>query len=399
MRSDSESRRLACTRSCDRAEEFGANGPPTATPEPLRISRDTYDVAERRNTMNTKKILALLIAGSVLTAGIPLQQASAQSLTAQSAQVYLRYDSTAYEINGTTTWTFDRAGAMPYYTNSWDGQPPAVVTGKGEQTSPGVPDAAVNDLRNFVQDQRCVFFNGGALNPGVYTQTVNGTAGWKWTYTFTITPTQPDVAAGTAWTAVETGGTVDVGFSGFVASESFLQNGTTNKYSFTLLNNGDSRVSGVSAQLQKQDGSNWVAVGDTLDLNNVDTDRDDVNDALAVRSTSLAEDYAYSGNAGVFGKSSVFGALHAPGYKAANWVSRILNGIADGSISDNFKGNNNDLTAGNVHQADFEGEFAGLSEPGSYRTVIAGTIKGNAGSANQAFSVAENSMVIGGCSE
>jgi hypothetical protein len=119
--------------------------------------------------------------------------------------------------------------------------------------------------------------------------------------------------------------------------------------------------------------------------------------SLAV--TAAAVDFQYAGNGGVFGKSSVYGALHAPGYKSANWVSAILNGTSDGSAYvDNFHGNNNDLLAGNVHQAAFDGAFPGLTDGGDYRTVVSGTIKGNGGSASQAFSISENNLVIGGCS-
>jgi hypothetical protein len=73
-------------------------------------------------------------------------------------------------------------------------------------------------------------------------------------------------------------------------------------------------------------------------------------------------------------------------------------GVNDGSNSDNFSGNNNDLAAGNVHVATSSGEWPGLTESGSYRTVVTGTLKGNAGQADFGFAVTEDFVVIGGCS-
>lgn len=350
--------------------------------------------------MNNKKSLLTYAIASAFSLTIAHQaHAATPSLTAQSAMVNFNPGISAYEIEGTITWTFHRDLAETFYTNAWDGVAPVVTTGTGAtQTSPGVPSPSGVELQNFVQQQRCIFFTGGNLSGTTYTVTVNGTRGWKWTYTFVITPTQPTVVAyesGT-WTSRETGGTVNVDFSGFVASESFLNNSSKNKYSFTLLDNGVSRVSGVTAQLEKSDDDiNWVAVGSAMDLNDLDTDGDTINDSLTVSPTTV--DYSYYGNGGIFGKSGVYGALHADGYKPANLVTNILTGTNDGTYADNFAGNNNDLSAGNVHQADFSGTFSGISEEASYRTVVSGTIKGNGGSAAQSFTVRKNTAVIGGC--
>jgi len=352
--------------------------------------------------INKKSSLNIAVISALSLAIAHQVHAATPSLTAQSAMMDFTYDSAAYQIEGTITWTFHRNIAETFYTNVWDGNAPVVTTGTGSpQTSPGVPAASSVALQNFVQQQRCIFFAGGDLLGTTYNVTVNGTRGWKWTYTFIIAPTQTSVAAyeGGTWTSVETGGTVDVNFGGFIASESFLNNGSKNKYSFTLLDNSVSRVSGVTAQLEKSyDDVNWSAVGNPLDLNNLDTNGDTVNDSLAVSSTSA--DYSYYGNGGIFGKSGVYGALHADNYKLANSVTQILSGTNDGTTyADNFAGNDNDLAAGNVHQANFSGTFSGLSEEASYRTVISGTIKGNGGSASQSFSVSKNTTVIGGCNQ
>jgi len=188
------------------------------------------------------------------------------------------------------------------------------------------------------------------------------------------------VAAGTCWTCEETGGTVDVGFTGFVSSESYLKQRTFDKYSFTLLDSlGASRVLGATAQLQKFNGITWDNVGSAIVF----------TDPLPV--TSTVNDYSYFGNAGVFGNSAVFGALHASGGgKPATNVSAIL-------LEDTFTNNNNDLTTGNVHEADYSGSFPGLSEAGSYQVVISGTVKDNAGTGAEPFSVSSSQIIIGGC--
>ncbi len=147
---------------------------------------------------------------------------------------------------------------------------------------------------------------------------------------------------------------------------------------------------GTSAQLQFFDASlnDWVNVGSPVDLDNLDLVGNPGTDALAVSST--LDDYSYFANGGSFGNPAVTGALHyAPGGKTANEVTDILNGNGDGStFVDNFVGNDNDLAAGNVHQANYGTVTVGnVSVAGDYRVVISGTIKGNAGSASIPFSV------------
>jgi hypothetical protein len=223
----------------------------------------------------------------------------------------------------------------------------------------------------------------------------NTKGNWTFTYHYTTDGTAA-VDANTCWNADASGSTtVNVGFSGFVSSESYLLQSSKTKYSFTLLENNVTRVRGVSAQLESSpDGLIWTpVVGALADLNNTDTDGDSSNDALAVSAT--AADYSYFGNAGVFGKSGVFGSLHAPSYLAATSVNAIL-------ALDNFPNNNNDLASGNVHQATYGGTWSGVAgDPAGstlyYRTVISGTIKGNASSGSQQFSVASVPVIIGGC--
>ena len=337
---------------------------------------------------------------------VPRVHAAQPSQTAQDVMVKTVLDNTAFQISGTTTYTFDRDCAEANYTagaGTWDGTTPT-CTGGGPggvncapANQPPVPAAPApdahgpNSIEHHAQQDRCIYYCGGTLSGWNYTQTstvngLNGRGNWTFTFNYSSSPNTAAVAAGTCWSCAETGGTVDVGFSGFIASESYLNNrntGTT-KYSFTLLDSlGASRVIGATAQLQySADG----LFDDTVNAGTIA-----FTDPLPV--TSTVNDYLYFGNAGVFGNSAVFSQLHANGGgKPATNVSAIL-------LEDNFINNNNDLTNGTVHEADFSGSFTGLTQAGSYRVVISGTVKDNAGSGFEAFSVTSSSTIIGGCDQ
>jgi hypothetical protein len=263
-----------------------------------------------------------------------------------------------------------------------------------------VPTTGPDSVSNHAQDDRCIFFCGGTLPGWSYTQTrtvsgLNGKGNWTFTYNYTTT-TAGAVAAGTCWASEVTGGTGEVTYNGFVSSESCVQkSGGTwqRKYSFTLLNSDlSSRVVNVSAQLQKETptgSGNWLGVGDPIAFGS----------PLPVSTT--VNDYSYFGNGGVFGKSTVFPLLHGTGGgKLANLVTNILTGTSDGTAADNFSGNDNDLSAGNVHQADFGGSFTfGIGDEGNYRVAVTGTLKGNtaAGVPDVNFSVTSNLVTVGGC--
>jgi hypothetical protein len=351
-----------------------------------------------------------------MTGSSALAQTQTQTQTAQSAMAAVILDSTAYQIEGTITWTFYRGNhndsdltgtAMSYYTNARDDSAPTFTcSGSGPNgctTAPATPPAPEPDaieLQQQAQADQCVFFAGGSLTNHSYKQKVvvkvNSQApaaeqgNWTFTYTYNVLPNDPSVAPYTAWTYAQTGGTVDVGFTGFVASESFQKQSNRSKYSFTMIDGGLTRARGVMATLA------GPASG-SLDLNNVDTNLDMVNDALAVMPATA--NFDYSANGGVFGNSAVFGALHYAGGKAQNNVNDILNGVNDGLLPDNFVGNNNDLAAGNVHGAPFAGSFPGLTESGTYTITISGVLKGNSSSADFGFSVTSNTITIGACGQ
>jgi hypothetical protein len=331
----------------------------------------------------------------------PNVHAASPSQTAQCIMVNTMTDS-AFEINGTTTWTFDKDCAEGNYTASsgtWDGNPPTCSGSAGncapsnQPTPPPAPpiDAhGPNSIEHHAQQDRCTFFCGGTLDGWNYTNTatvdgLNGHGNWTFTYNYSVT-TVGSVDAATCWTCEETGGTVDVGFTGFISSESFLNNRNTNtkKYSFTLLNSlGASRVAGVTAQLQMFDGVNWNDVGSPIPF----------TDPLPV--TASTTNYTYYSNTSVYGNSAVYSSLDAPA-PGNNLGGRLINDILT-TAPDNFAGNNNDLVNGNVHEADYSGSFSGLTQQGTYRISVSGIIKDNAGTGYQSFSVTGSNIIIGGC--
>lgn len=360
--------------------------------------------------LNAKR-LAMVVAGGVmmlLLASGPAPVAFAQSQTAQSIMVELDYDGPAYEIVGTITWTYQRnTCAVPLYTahaGVWDGNTPtcsgstancAPSNQPAVPPAPAIPTTGPNSVSNHAQDDRCIFFCGGNVSGWNYTQTetvpgLNGKGNWTFTYNYT-TDGAGAVAAETCWSSQVTGGSVDVGFEGFVCSESFLKQSTRNKYSFTLLGPEGSRVSNVQVELQQFDGTNWNTVSGPVLVPETDSGTGQLPVSAAT------EDFNYFGNGGGFGKPTVLTSLHYSGGKAANSVNNILNGINDGTNSDNFAGNNNDLADGKVHLATFTGQWEGLTDPGTYRTVVTGVLKGNSGQADIGFSVGSNLVVIGGC--
>ena len=99
----------------------------------------------------------------------------------------------------------------------------------------------------------------------------------------------------------------------------------------------------------------------------------------------------------IFGNSAVFSALHAPGRKGANSVVNILTGrrcCPGGQLR------RQQQRPGGWERAHWplSGSFDGLTEPGTYTVVVAGSLKGNSSSADFGFTVTSNLIQIGGCS-
>ena len=307
-------------------------------------------------------------------------------------------DGTAYQITETVTWANSHSCELTHYTNTWDGNAPTITCNGGGQNgcvtppaTPAAPAANNGKINAVAGGDDCTFYFGGPLSSDSYTQDVTvllalrlrpGQRGtWKFTYTYNVTPTTPTVDPATCWTcSVNNSGAVDVNFTGFISSESFLRNNNTNtqKYSFTL---GD-RVLNVTAQLQMFDGTGWNDVGSPIVY------------ASPLAVTASVNDYNYYGNAGYFGNSAVYSFLDTatPGN---NLGGRSINTILTTS-PDNFVGNNNDLASGNVQEADVSGLFTGVTD-GTYRIVVSGSVKENAGTAVEGFSVNSTVVNVNGC--
>jgi hypothetical protein len=379
-------------------------------------------------TISSMAIACLALAvGLVL---VPKAHAAAPSQTAQSIMVDGNFNSTAYQISGTTTWTFHRDCAEADYTASagvWDGNTPTCTGGgsggvnclpANQPTPPPAPPAdphGPDSIEHHAQQDRCTFFCGGTLDGWNYTntQTVNGLNGhgnWTFTYNYSVT-TIGSVDPATCWTCEQTGGSVDVKFCGFVAGESFLKKGRDNtgwdkKYSFTLTEPDPitglpvSRVTNVTVTLQRSTdaGLTWFDVQgplalDTSNIVSCGKPTDSVGGTFC-DNAGTPVDYPYSGNAGVAGNAAVYGYLHYPGAMAAALTNDIMSGIAPSQ--DNFPNNNNNLCAYS-QTAPFFAEFSGLTDAGMYQLHITGTVKGNAGIADQQFNVTGGGTIIGGC--
>jgi hypothetical protein len=108
-------------------------------------------------------------------------------------------------------------------------------------------------------------------------------------------------------------------------------------------------------------------------------------------------DYVYDANAGFGGNVAAVGSfLHSSiaGHMTPDFTNNILSGL-NGS-PENFPNNNNDL-CDYSQTAPFFVDFPGITDAGMYQVHVTGTVKGNAGVADQQFNVTGSGTVIGGC--
>jgi len=344
------------------------------------------------------------------------------SQTAQSIMVDMTPNSNAFQITGTTTWTFDRDCAEADYTASagvWNGNTPT-CTGGGQHgcdagnqptppPAPPVDPHGPDSIEHHAQQDRCTFFCGGTLDGWNYTNTatvdgLNGNGHWTFTYNYSAT-TVGAVGEATCWTCNES-------FCGFVAGESFLKKARDNsgwdkKYSFTLTAPDPitglpvSRVTNVMATLQASTdmGVTWNDVQGpfALDTSSIVSCGRPNDLATFCDNAGTPTDYIYDANAGFGGNVAAVGTfLHSSiaGHMTPDLTNNILSGL-NGS-PDNFPNNNNNLCAYS-ETAPFSVDFPGITAAGSYRVHVTGTVKGNAGVADQQFSVSGGGTVIGGC--
>jgi hypothetical protein len=399
--------------------------------------------------MKRNRILSILSLAVMLAVLVPVANVLAANTTAQSIMVFnndtngqLELAAQQFVLLGSETWSYDNGTAKTYFTNAWDGNaPPApTCTGPGcapgniawipnycpTPAAPGAPAAVANKLNPVVGQNACTFFNGGTLSGDTYTQdvTVDGNcnvcepcmgsgggcganltacptisgqkykltsknANFKFTYTYNITPTTNPVDARTAWNLDSNDNSpAHVEVSANVAGQSTLRKGANDcsattcssggwkfKASHTITDAIGLRVTGMTVGVYD---SNDVLVG-TAKVQGTDF------------TLSLGTgDYFYAQNAGIFGDPTQLlnGAV----------VSAIQQGsvCTPGGNRDNQCGN--DAVLGEKAVMDAPVGFD-LSTEGTYTLRVSGTVKENAGTLNQPFSVCSSLTInAGSCS-
>jgi hypothetical protein len=278
-----------------------------------------------------------------------------------------------------------------------------------------------------VGQNACTFFDGGMLSDDTYTQdvTVNGncnvcepcsgsgggcganlmacptigaqkykvaskTANFKFTYTYNITPTTNPVDPRTAWNLDSSDSSpAHVEVSANVAGQSTLRKGA-NDCSATTCSPGST---------WKFKASHTITDASGLRVTDMKVGVYDSNDALVgtekVQGTDFTlslgtGDYFYAQNAGTFGDTNQLlnGAV----------VSAIQQGsvCTPGRNRDDQCGNDSVLGEKAVMDAPVRFD---LSTEGDYTLRVTGTVKGNAGTLNQPFSVCSSLTInAGSCS-
>jgi hypothetical protein len=402
-------------------------------------------------TMKISRV-SLILAGAAallfLMAGGTASAASSNT-TAQSIMVFnndgngqLELGSQQFVLLGSETWSYDNAAAKTYFTNAWDGNAPPspTCTGPGcapgnttwipnycpTPSAPGAPAALANKLNPVVGQNACTFFDGGMLSGDTYTQdvTVDGScnvcqpcsgsgggcgtstacptisgqkykaasvnANFKFTYTYNITPTTNPVAARTAWNLDSSNNSpAHVEVSADVASQSTLRKGANDctattcspgstwkfKASHTIIDASGLRVTGMKVGV--------------YDSNNMLVGTEKVQGTDFTLSLGTA-DYFYAQNAGVFGDPT----------QLLN--NALVSDIQQGDVC--TAGGNRDDQCGNDA---VPGEKAVMNAPvgfdiateGNYTLRVGGTVKGNAGTLDQPFSVCSSLTInAGSCS-
>lgn len=323
--------------------------------------------------------------------------------TAQSVQVSIT-TGTAYVVTGSITYGYQNAVAAGYFTNqlksgptvSCSGSPTNCAAGNQPLTAPNPPAPDVARLTPVVSANSCTFFNGGTLNvqggQATYTQSVtvsgrNGNGNWRYTWTYEITTTAT-VAQKTAWEIVASNTqAVPVEVSGFLAGQSTAVKSSgpwTVKASHSLTDStGAARLQNAQATLLKVlDDDSTASVGAVPLAYTVEKNRN------WLYSISLKDPMAENPELAIYGSnaSQVFNNAT---------VDDIQNGIAttlDGR-KDNFAGNNG---TGGERAVFTDLHVADLTEPGNYKLMVSGTLKGNDGGAAASFGVGSSITVHAG---
>lgn len=403
------------------------------SPDKIRKSVNTY----MRKTLIISRIrlgcLALAL-GLVLTAKGNAAKPTNASQTAQSIMVNLLAEGT-FAIVETNTYEYNFNTAAGYFTNAWDGSPPAVVsnTTSHDSTQNNVvsPPSVLSPCTPIIADpypgpapapnpgklydghpghndvvgvNGCAFLNGGLLTGDTYTQTATASGSCSYvssvtlqnngrykvitttidttntyTYTYNITANAPydtdPVAALTAWDLVSsTGGgdTAHVTINGQIAGESVIsKTGLPRKYSFSL---GEDPLNSTISRVQNL----AIYVDDVLVANPASTV---FHNAPGAQPGDLgAVDFAYTGNAGSNGVTSLL-------YPTAGAEARfILN-------NDSFPGNQDGGADGEALAWAIMDSVGLDLTPGTHSIKFTGTVKDNGGLTDIAFDITQDIIV------
>lgn len=319
--------------------------------------------------------------------------------TAQSVEVNATLEGGDFQIDGTATWNFDWSGVPPTdadfftyftYTTSFTGTSQAKTS-------------LINTAKHEAfKKNKCNFWFG---TPLIETSKTTGTG------TVTCTPislTGPTPHTGWTLGAVTFDGlpTVTVGVSDlYVASESVLVKSGVPKYSFTMTQNGVSRLTALSYELVKLgatelDPDVTVVSGDIVGVDPITLAAFDNTTIFAAQDPTGVLGLQYTANGGYFGDGSTTDPLSgAAAYLRDGSVFDTLNGL-NGS-ADVFKGNNGigeDQAVANEGELDPLTRKFGVADAGTYLLVFTGRVKGNDFSAVAVdFTIVVNFVTVNAC--
>jgi hypothetical protein len=301
-------------------------------------------------------------------------------------------------IEGTSSWSYDRDCAAPYFDNLLASGPAVSCTGNATNcastnaptTVPGAPAPDVHKNTPVINQAACDFWTGTALgissvkqsyNQSVTVNGLNGKGNWTYTYTYNITANADPGAEHTCWnldSSDTTNATLDFD-ARILGLSTMVQKGSTiPKASFTLTDAYGSRVQNLGYTLS--DGSNNVVASGPLGHTiKVGTDYPDQGYFFGIL-------YSANANAGVGNVAQL-----------AQFHNRLVGDILN---SDGFANNNTDKGgAATVHVADTDMVSLTIPAVGNYVLGISGNIKGNDGSVASGFNVTSSVCVnAGSCS-
>ncbi len=355
-------------------------------------------------------LVSLAVIAAMLVAATADAEAS-QSTNAQSLSFSLT-SSDDFVLTDTEFWAYDEAAARTYFSNALVSGPTVSCTGGGpggvncqpgnQPPAPPAPDPNPNRLNPPVNNNKCVFFNGGdvTVQPqnSTYTQPLtrsglNGSGNWRFTWTYQVavgTGVNP-VDERTAWIleSSDPANGVPISASGWMAGQS-TQNKTGKnarfKTSHGLLDSfGAARLENAGIELLDGDGNvlGGVELGQP---------------GFPNYSVNQNENFYYITNAGTF--NSPPGLLVLEG-----WVDDIQNGLVvanDGTTRDNFPGNDNQggdrIVFGEEDPQNGEALWlADVDQPGTYTVKMFGTLKGNPGEITTGFSATKDITIVSDC--